>query len=179
MPTVDYCQHGPGCPEHTIRADYPETPETAELREVYETQGGEAMGACHKRQQHNRQRRSMNTARKRYAAVAGSPAGNWPLTTGNSLDSSMPTVVHRQHGPGCPEHTIRADYPETAELAELRDVYATQGSEAAGRAAPQGQETVTQVAKKQPCWVARNKRSEFPGTTYLRELKGSNSNGQT
>jgi hypothetical protein len=70
MPTVDYCEHGPGCPEHTIRADYPETAELAELREVYQTQGVDAMGACHKRQQHNRQRRSMNTARKRYAAIA-------------------------------------------------------------------------------------------------------------
>ncbi len=70
MPTVSYCKDGPGCPEHTIRADYPETPETVELREVFETQGSEAMGACHKRQQHNRQRRYSNTARKRYAAIA-------------------------------------------------------------------------------------------------------------
>ena len=44
MPTVAYCEHGPGCPEHTIRADYPETPELAELREVYATQGLEAVG---------------------------------------------------------------------------------------------------------------------------------------
>jgi hypothetical protein len=70
MPTVTYCEHGPGCPEHTIRADYPETAELAELREVYATQGSEAAGACHKRQQHNRQRRPMNTARNRYAAIA-------------------------------------------------------------------------------------------------------------
>ncbi len=70
MPTVDYCEHGPGCPEHTIRADYPETAELAELREVYATQGSEAAGACHKRQQQNRQRRYRNTDRKRYAAIA-------------------------------------------------------------------------------------------------------------
>ncbi len=70
MPTVDYCEHGPGCPEHTIRADYPETAELAELREVYEAQGADAAGACHKRQQQNRQRRYFNTERKRYAAIA-------------------------------------------------------------------------------------------------------------
>jgi hypothetical protein len=35
-----------------------------------------------------------------------------------------------KHGPGCPEHTIRADYPETAELAELREIQATQGMDA-------------------------------------------------
>jgi hypothetical protein len=70
MPTVDYCEHGPGCPEHTIRADYPETAELAELREVYATQGSEAAGACHKRQQQNRQRRYRNTDHKRYAAIA-------------------------------------------------------------------------------------------------------------
>ncbi len=70
MPTVAYCDHGPGCSEHAIRADYPETPELAELREVYESQGSEAAGACHKRQQHNRQRRHSNTARKRYTAIA-------------------------------------------------------------------------------------------------------------
>ncbi len=70
IPTVDYCEHGPGCPEHTIRADYPETAELAELREVYEHQGADAAGACHKRQQQNRQRRYFNTERKRYAAIA-------------------------------------------------------------------------------------------------------------
>jgi hypothetical protein len=70
MPTVDYCEHGPGCPEHTIRADYPETPELAELREIYATQGPEAAGACHKRQQNNNHRRYRNKANKRYAAIA-------------------------------------------------------------------------------------------------------------
>ncbi len=70
MPTVDYCTHGPGCPEHTIRADYPETPEKAQLREILNSQGQDAMVACYKQQQRNNTRRHVNTARKRYAAVA-------------------------------------------------------------------------------------------------------------
>jgi hypothetical protein len=70
MPTVDYCEHGPGCPEHTIRADYPETPELAELREIQRTQGNEAMVNRYKQQQHNRRRRHIVTSRKRYAAIA-------------------------------------------------------------------------------------------------------------
>jgi hypothetical protein len=107
MPTVDYCEHGPECPEHTIRADYPETAETAELREVLATQGPDAMGACHKRHQHNRQRRSMNTARKRYAAIA--------------LERNLRLAAER--------------------LAERK---------LAERAAPQGQELDSAVAKKQP-----------------------------
>ena len=70
MPTVSYCKDGPGCPEHTIRADYPFTAETEELREVYETQGTEAVGLRHKQLQSNRQRRYVRTDRKRYAAIA-------------------------------------------------------------------------------------------------------------
>jgi len=70
MPTVDYCKHGPGCPEHTIRADYPETPELAELREIQATQGDEALAERHKQQQRNRKRRHVLTDRKRYAAIA-------------------------------------------------------------------------------------------------------------
>jgi hypothetical protein len=70
MPTVDYCKHGPGCPEHTIRVDYPETPELAELREIKATQGMEAVAERHKQQQHNRHRRHVLTDRKRYAAIA-------------------------------------------------------------------------------------------------------------
>ena len=70
MPTVAYCKEGPGCPEHTIRADYPETPELAELREIQRTQGDEAMGLRYKQQQRNRQRRHVRTDRKRYAAIA-------------------------------------------------------------------------------------------------------------
>ncbi len=70
MPTVNYCQHGPGCPEHTIRADYPETPELAELREIQATQGNEAMGIRYQQQQRNRRRRQIVTSRKRYAAIA-------------------------------------------------------------------------------------------------------------
>jgi hypothetical protein len=70
MPTVDYCKHGPGCPEHTIRADYPETPELAELREIQETQGMDAATARYKQQQRNRHRREVVVGRKRYAAIA-------------------------------------------------------------------------------------------------------------
>ena len=70
MPTVNYCQHGPGCPEHTIRADYPETPELAEPREIQRTQGNEAMGIRYQQQQRNRRRRQIVTSRKRYAAIA-------------------------------------------------------------------------------------------------------------
>jgi len=70
MPTVDYCKHGPGCPEHTIRADYPETPELAELREIQATQGNDAVVVRYKQQQRNRQRRHIVTSRKRYAAIA-------------------------------------------------------------------------------------------------------------
>ena len=70
MPTVAYCKHGPGCPEHTIRVDYPETPELAELREIEATQGIDAVSDRYKQQQRNQHRRHMNTSRKRYAAIA-------------------------------------------------------------------------------------------------------------
>jgi len=70
MPTMSYCKDGLGCPEHTIRADYPETPELAELREIQATQGDEAMGIRYQQQQRNRRRRHIVTSRKRYAAIA-------------------------------------------------------------------------------------------------------------
>ncbi len=70
MPTVAYCQHGPGCPEHTIRADYPETAEIAELREIKATQGMDAAVERYKQQQRNQRRRYIVTSRKRYAAIA-------------------------------------------------------------------------------------------------------------
>ena len=70
MPTLAYCKDGPGCPEHTIRADYPYTPETEELRDVLETQGQDAATVRYKQQQRNRQRRYVNADRKRYAALA-------------------------------------------------------------------------------------------------------------
>jgi len=70
MPTVDYCKHGPGCPEHTIRADYPETADLAELHEIQATQGMEAAVERYKLQQRNRMRRQFTTDRKRYAAIA-------------------------------------------------------------------------------------------------------------
>ncbi len=70
MPTVAYCKDGPGCPEHTIRADYPETPELAELREIQRTQGDEAMVIRYKQQQRNRHRRHIVTSHKRFAAIA-------------------------------------------------------------------------------------------------------------
>ena len=66
MPTVAYCKHGPGCPEHTIRTDYPETPELAELREIQANQGIEAAAERYKQQQRNRQRRQVAVGRKRY-----------------------------------------------------------------------------------------------------------------
>jgi hypothetical protein len=70
MPTVDYCDHGPGCPQHTIRIDYPETPELAELREIKETQGMDAAVERYKQQQRNIRRREVKVGRKRYAAIA-------------------------------------------------------------------------------------------------------------
>jgi len=70
MPTVNYCKHGPGCPEHTIRADYPETPELAELHEIQATQGMDAAVERYKQQQRNRQRRQFTFDRKHYAAIA-------------------------------------------------------------------------------------------------------------
>ena len=70
MPTVAYCKHGPGCPEHTIRADYPETPELAELREIQATQGNDAVAERYKQQQRNHLRRQVVVGRKRYAAIA-------------------------------------------------------------------------------------------------------------
>ncbi len=70
MPTVDYCQHGPGCPEHTIRADYPETPELAELHEIQQTQGMDAAIERYKQQQRNQRRRQVAVGRRRYAAIA-------------------------------------------------------------------------------------------------------------
>ncbi len=70
MPTVDYCDHGPGCPEHTIRADYPETPELAELREIKATQGMDAVTERYKQQQRNQRRREVKVGRKRYVAIA-------------------------------------------------------------------------------------------------------------
>ena len=70
MPTVAYCKDGPGCPEHTIRADYPETPELAELREIKATQGMDAVAERYKQQQRNHHRRQVAVGRKRYAASA-------------------------------------------------------------------------------------------------------------
>ncbi len=70
MPTVDYCDHGPGCPEHTIRVDYPETPELAELREIKAAQGMDAAIERYKQQQRNHRRREVTVGRKRYAAIA-------------------------------------------------------------------------------------------------------------
>ena len=70
MPTVNYCDHGPGCPDHTIRVDFPITPEAIELREVFETGGEAALVARHKQQQRNQRRRQVAIGRKRYAAIA-------------------------------------------------------------------------------------------------------------
>jgi hypothetical protein len=111
MPTVDYCEHGPGCPEHTIRADYPETADLAELREIQHTQGTEARVMRYKEQQRNQRRRHLVSSRKHYAAIA--------------LETNLRLAAER--------------------LAERK---------LAERAAPQEQETDSEVAKKQPATAA-------------------------
>ena len=63
--------------------------------------------------------------------VTASPTGNWPLATDNCLSSPMPTVAYCKDGPGCPEHTIRADYPITPTNVEVYEVLQTLGSDAA------------------------------------------------
>lgn len=70
MPTMPYCKDGPGCPEHTIRADFPVTPETVELMDVLETQGSDAFAVRSKQMERNRSRRQLTSDRKRYAALA-------------------------------------------------------------------------------------------------------------
>jgi hypothetical protein len=70
MPTVAYCKEGPGCPEHTIRADFPVTPDAVEVFDVLETQGSDASRRRAKQLAHNRQRRQQHDNRKRYTAIA-------------------------------------------------------------------------------------------------------------
>lgn len=70
MPTVSYCKDGPGCPDHTIRADFPYTPETEELHDVLETEGNDAAIRLYRQQQRNRHLRYVRASRKRYAAIA-------------------------------------------------------------------------------------------------------------
>ena len=70
MPTVAYCKDGPGCPEHTIRADFPVTPETVEIYEVLQTEGSDAAARRGNQLERNRQRRQQHSDRKRYAAIA-------------------------------------------------------------------------------------------------------------
>jgi hypothetical protein len=70
MPTVTYCKDGPGCPEHTIRADFPVTPEAVEIVEVAETLGSDAAARRGGQLSRNRQRRLQTSNRKRYAAIA-------------------------------------------------------------------------------------------------------------
>src|SRR5271166_4914371 len=81
MPTVAYCKDGPGCPEHTIRADYPTTPEMVEIQEITLTQGGDAAVIRGRQLDRNWNRRQLRTDRKRYAAVAwpskNSPPRSW------------------------------------------------------------------------------------------------------
>jgi hypothetical protein len=70
MPTVAYCKDGPGCPEHTIRADFPVTPENVEVYEVLQTEGSDAAARRGNQLSRNRQRRLQTSNRKRYAAIA-------------------------------------------------------------------------------------------------------------
>ncbi|HEY4934901.1 MAG TPA: hypothetical protein VII23_25305 [Terriglobales bacterium] len=70
MPTMAYCKDGPGCPEHTIRADFPVTPEAVEIVEIAETLGSDAAARRGGQLQRNRQRRQLTSDRKRYAAIA-------------------------------------------------------------------------------------------------------------
>jgi hypothetical protein len=70
MPTVAYCKDGPGCPEHTIRADFPVTPDAVEVFDVLETQGSDASRRRAKQLAYNRQRRQQHDNRKRYTAIA-------------------------------------------------------------------------------------------------------------
>jgi hypothetical protein len=70
MPTVAYCKDGPGCPEHTIRADFPVSPENVEIYEVSQTQGSDAAARRGNQLSRNRQRRQQHTDRKRFAAIA-------------------------------------------------------------------------------------------------------------
>jgi hypothetical protein len=70
MPTVAYCKDGPGCPEHTIRADFPITPENVEVYEVFQTLGSDAAAIRGGQLQRNSQRRHLRSDRKRFAAIA-------------------------------------------------------------------------------------------------------------
>jgi hypothetical protein len=70
MPTVAWCEHGPGCPEHTIRADYPVTPQAAELDEITLTQGGDAAVIRSRQMDRNWERRQISTNRQRYIRIA-------------------------------------------------------------------------------------------------------------
>jgi hypothetical protein len=70
MPTVAYCKDGPGCPEHTIRADFPVTPENVEVYEVLQTEGSDAAARRGNQLSRNRQRRQQHSDRKRFAAIA-------------------------------------------------------------------------------------------------------------
>jgi hypothetical protein len=70
MPTVAYCKDGPGCPDHTIRADFPITPENVEVYEVFQTLGSAAAAIRGGQLQRNSQRRHLRSDRKRFAAIA-------------------------------------------------------------------------------------------------------------
>ena len=70
MPTVAYCKDGPGCPEHTIRADFPVTPANVEVYEVFQTLGSDAAAIRGGQLERNRQRRQLHSDRKRFAAIA-------------------------------------------------------------------------------------------------------------
>ena len=70
MPTVAYCKDGPGCPEHTIRADFPVTPEMVEILEISEAHGSDPAALRGSQLERNRHRRQLRTDRKRFAQMA-------------------------------------------------------------------------------------------------------------
>jgi hypothetical protein len=70
MPTLAYCKDGPGCPEHTIRADFPVTPEMVEILEISEAHGSDTAALRGNQLASNRQRRQLRADRKRFAQMA-------------------------------------------------------------------------------------------------------------
>ncbi len=70
MPTVGGCKDGPGCPQHTVRADYPVTPEMLEIHEIYNTVGPDAATVRMNQLDRNRHRRELRSNRKHYAELA-------------------------------------------------------------------------------------------------------------
>ena len=92
-----------------------------------------------------------------------------------------PPSTTAKTAPGCPEHTIRADYPETPELAELREIQATLGNEAmahppeataAQSPAPPGGRRPQALCRHRP-GKEHAPRSRAPGPAKTRRREGS------